>query len=440
MIHLFSSEAKAFILFTLLNGGLLVSQWLFPTPTFTGLSQLILLLVSVVVCRWIAKGTPYRIHCPSSQSFTGYTTRGRSVAIVTGASSGVGYAVTEALALAGWTVIAAGPDLNRLLVARRKILGKVKEQKNIKHERGDVVVLDTLDLSDEVSVRQFAAKVHESAHALPASLLINAAGVLKRHVKYSKLTTRWWELESMIATNAVGPMLLSLLLLPVLRKSTNDRGTPSRIINVASSCHTFLSLPGQMADPLNMIAGLCFERAVRLSRAPDSAAVLLNSSACADDIRGAPPAVYRIRNFNNLNFVQYYGLSKLCVIWNTKILSQYLSNTPASGRVRVACTHPGVICTHLYRDLFSTQILDRVLYYPSLVFGKTWKESAFSTLRAAGEDDGQFVDAGYYLCDGDHSSGAQNCLSTHAQNEEEQEKYRQWLSRLIPEMEECNKK
>lgn len=434
MIHLCSSEAKAFILFFLLTGGLLLNHWL-SIYTLRCPYEIFFVLMSISASRWMAKGTPYRI-CHSPQHNCTGGACGGLVAIVTGASSGVGYAVAEALAMAGWTVIAAGPDLNRLLVARKKILGKVKKQKkNNSCLRGDVVVLDILDLSDEVSVRQFAAKVQENAHALPVCLLINAAGVLKRQIKYSKLTTRWWEVERMIATNAVGPMLLSILLLPVLQSSTNARGAPSRIINVASSCHTFLSLPGQSVDPLNMIAGLCFERASQLGRVPESTVALLHSSVHQDNNLGIPKC-YRLGNFNAINFVQYYGLSKLCVIWNTQILSQYLSTISEAGCVRVACTHPGVICTHLYRDLFDIRILDRILYYPSLVFGKTWKESAFSTLRASFEDENLFVDGGYYLCDGDHSRGAHNCLSYHASSAEDRRRYCMWLSQIIPEVRE----
>eukprot|EP00796_Vickermania_ingenoplastis_P005287 gene5287-3792_t len=395
MIHLCSSEAKAAFVLLALVLLYLVMRSSVQTCWITAAYA----VASVGVCRCVARGSVVTLSREPPGS--------SRVAVVTGASSGVGYAVAEALSLAGWKVIITGPNVHRLLLARKKIISKHNKMK----KGGEVFVLDSMNLSDESSIRQFSLKMYESERVLPVSLVVNAAGVLHRSLSYPEPASSWWGVESMIATNAVGPMLFSLLMIPMLQRSAVSSGKPSRIINVASSCHTFLSARIS-ADPIQMLAGLHTQRARDLGRMPDDMEPLLDGREVISR--------YCVRSFNGYNYVNYYGLSKLCTIWNTHILARRCQQLRAPGKILTACVHPGVICTHLYRDLLPLWVLDSVLYYPSLILGKSWKESAFSTLRAIAATEEEFVDGGYYLCDGDHSGGRLSCLSSHASNKEEE--------------------
>lgn len=532
MIHWCSAEGRALLLLIIFFCFFLFFVFWVPFFSSKGAYDIAIAFALICSCRLTAKGSRYRVpysphfsstpSCSSTSSSNPFLDEpvapssdalqpkgvlcgpSRSalptrVAIVTGASSGVGYAVAEALALSGeWIVIMTGPNLQRVLAARRKIQELLKQQKGAEIYQGsarfgnvpNVVVLEAMDLSDERSVRNFASKILENEEKLPVSLLVHAAGVLNRKVSFSKLNTRWWSVEKMLATNAVGPMLLSLLLVPTLQRSAKQTGSASRIIHVASSCHTFLSwlspLHGcvgapfssmfrrQRRGPLHMIAELCMGRAKQLQRSPPDGVVgaLVHASSLSpfefspeerNTSKLFPRTSFSV--FPPLQFVMYYGLSKLCVLWNSHYLArllerQYSESNGRSGKVLVCCTHPGISCTHLYRDILPSWVLDNVCYYPSLLIAKTQQEAAYSTLRAIHEDQDSFVNGGYYLCDGEHSQRRQHywpmlpfltntwdtgndhfektkchcCLSANARNEEEIHRYVQWLSTLIPEV------
>lgn len=531
MIHWWSAEGRALLLFILF--GSLFSFFVFRVPffPFKWIYELVFGIILILSCRLTARGSGFRFwgaklfsyglsplspHSErlvlndeepmkpknfqnSSSPFAGLQIRPSTrVAVVTGASSGVGYAVSRALALSGaWIVIMTGPNLQRVLRARRNILEELqnRQKEPQKFDRnvslpkiGGVFVLEAMDLSDEHSVRSFACKIMENEEKLPVSLLVNAAATLDRKVHFCKLNSRWWSVEKMLATNAVGPMLLSLLLKPVLQRTAKKIGVPSRIINVASSCHSFLSWLSlfdffggisssrsmwRSRNPLQMISELCIERSTQLRRPPPEGIVETlgyfpssTSSFSLDKLWGKehhPRTSFSL--FPPLQFVMYYALSKLCVIWNSHFLSQqlereYQESNGNVGKVLVCCTHPGISCTHLYRCLFPTWVLDNLCYYPSLLVGKTQQESANSTLLAIHEDENFFVNDGYYLCDGDHSQRRQHywhllpflmtglkstessrkvkthlsCLSAHARNESEVNSYIHWLSSIIPEL------
>lgn len=454
MIHRCSAEAKALTALTAFIVVFITLRILL--PEFPSWCKIGYLGFAAVVCRFLARYGSLKLQslddsCGLSIPWSNASTVKR-VALVTGGSSGVGFSVAENLLLSGWIVIITGPHLQRLLVARGKLLEARKKYLQKKRNcslEGDVLVLGVLDLADESSVRQFASIVLENQTCLPISLLVNAAGTLKRELQFCKLTSRWWEVEKMVATNAVGPLLLSVLLLPLLQRVSDEQGNVSRIINIASSCHTYLSTPflsiRKVHKPLEMLANLALERAKQVSSSSDSAGILLSNF---DSSQLLPNRF--ASNFTWYNFVEYYGLSKLCVMWNTQFLSSlaarkpvYLQESPAarpSGSVLVACTHPGVICSHLYRELFPTWLIDNLLYYPSLLVMKTIKEGGVSTLRAINENPENFVPSGYYLSDGDHSYGKTNCVSSAALSNEHRDKYISWVSQLIPEVQESRTK
>ena len=138
------------------------------------------------------------------------------VAIVTGASSGLGTEAAVALAARGATVLLAVRDAAKGDATRRRILARTP---------GADVVVSRIDMADLASIRAFAAREGER----PAiDILINNAGLGMQPAR--AVTTDGYERQ--LATNHLGPFALTGLLLPALL-----RAGAARIVAVASIAH-----------------------------------------------------------------------------------------------------------------------------------------------------------------------------------------------------------
>ena len=130
------------------------------------------------------------------------------VAIVTGATTGIGKQIALGLARAGAHVVIGARSLDRGEAARAEI-------------GGDVSVLP-LDVSSVESVRAFSeafGREHAQLH-----VLVNNAGVW-----HSDRHTSADGYELTFATNVLGPYLLARLLRDKL-----EEGAPARIVNIVS--------------------------------------------------------------------------------------------------------------------------------------------------------------------------------------------------------------
>jgi NAD(P)-dependent dehydrogenase (short-subunit alcohol dehydrogenase family) len=144
-------------------------------------------------------------------------------ALVTGVSvGGIGHHVALELARAGAHVVLAGRNPGRLTEADDTIRDAVPEA-NLEH-------LD-VDLASLESVRRAAAEVTE-----PLDLLVNNAGVMAP--PYARTVDGF---ETQLATNHLGPFLLTGLLLPRLRPG-------ARVVTVASQMHR-LARKAPLGDP-----------------------------------------------------------------------------------------------------------------------------------------------------------------------------------------------
>ena len=139
---------------------------------------------------------------------------GRSF-LVTGANSGIGRAMAEALAARGGRVMLAGRSDERM----RPVLDGIRHR----DPRADVEFLH-LDVSDLGGVRRAAATVLASDR--PLDVIINNAGVAGTQA----LSRDGFDLT--YATNHIGPFLLTTLLRPAL-----ERAPQGRIVNVSSVAH-----------------------------------------------------------------------------------------------------------------------------------------------------------------------------------------------------------
>jgi retinol dehydrogenase-14 len=138
------------------------------------------------------------------------------IAIVTGASSGIGLHTVLGLVRAGMPVVMVGRDRARTEAARRF----VRERSG--SDRIDVLLADFSRLAE---VRRLADEIL-SAHDR-IDLLINNAGLMSPRYRFS-----FDGFELTLAVNHLAPFLLTYLLLDRLKTSA-----PARIINVASEAH-----------------------------------------------------------------------------------------------------------------------------------------------------------------------------------------------------------
>jgi NAD(P)-dependent dehydrogenase (short-subunit alcohol dehydrogenase family) len=139
------------------------------------------------------------------------------LAIVTGATGGIGFEMAFGLALAGAEVIVAGRSSEK---------GRDAVDRIIRARASARVRFEMLDLASLDSVRAFANRMLQQER--PIDLLINNAGVMTPPKR--TMTKDGFELQ--FGTNHLGHFALTAQLLPLLLSSTMPRVT-----NVASLAH-----------------------------------------------------------------------------------------------------------------------------------------------------------------------------------------------------------
>jgi NAD(P)-dependent dehydrogenase (short-subunit alcohol dehydrogenase family) len=138
------------------------------------------------------------------------------IALVTGASAGIGLYTALGLARAGFRVVMAGRDGARLERARRTVAER---------SGSALVVGELADFANLAAVRGLAERVLATHDRL--DLLVNNAGLIAPRFQ---LSVDGYELT--IAVNHLAPLLLTNLLLDRLRALA-----PARIVTVASQAH-----------------------------------------------------------------------------------------------------------------------------------------------------------------------------------------------------------
>eukprot|EP01135_Chromosphaera_perkinsii_P000760 Nk52_evm48s151 gene=Nk52_evmTU48s151 len=233
------------------------------------------------------------------------------VCIVTGGNGGIGFETARCLTSAGYTVIMGCRSSSRGREAVDKIRKELRDEGLERYQ--DNIRFMPLDLGSFKSINAFVDKFMKEK--LPGGVtgrldvLINNAGVML--TPYGKTEDG---LETQIGTNHFGHFLLTLRLLPLLKKSGSG-AFKSRIVNVSSSAH----YPGYIKF---------------------------------GDIDSS----------KSYNAYQAYAQSKLANVLFSYELSRRLEQEGAS--VTVNALHPGVIDTNLYSHLPS------VVRYPQSVMAK----------------------------------------------------------------------
>jgi len=275
----------------------------------------------------------------SAPKFTSSATEDGKVAIITGASTGIGLATAEGLVTSGdyHTIILAGRDARKHEIAMQRLESLVNtssKKTQVKHMQ--------LDLSSLEEVRAFARDF--LALGIPLHTLILNAGVMA--IPERMLTQDGFEYQ--FGVNHLAHFLLGNLLLDSIVESSSSPSQPGRIIALSSSAHQFPSplMRGDLSD--------------------------LQSE------KYSPWTVYGQSKLANLFFA--YELDRLC---REKGLP-----------VAVHAVHPGVVKTELARSLtpngtpLADLFKDMVDPLASFVL-KTSEEGARTSVRLATSDDGK---------------------------------------------------
>jgi NADP-dependent 3-hydroxy acid dehydrogenase YdfG len=129
----------------------------------------------------------------------------RGVAVVTGASSGIGAATARALAADGWSVVVGARRVDRLDALAAEIDGRAHR----------------LDVTDQASVDAFVATVPE------CDLLVNNAGGAVGWAPVAEADAEQW--QAMYDTNVLGTLRVTRALLPAL-----EAGGDGQVVTVGS--------------------------------------------------------------------------------------------------------------------------------------------------------------------------------------------------------------
>lgn len=163
------------------------------------------------------------------------TGRGRRVAVVTGASSGIGEAIVRRLARDGWHCVLLARREDRLKALAAEVSGEY----------------EVCDVGDRVSVERATAAIvarHPAVH-----LLVNNAGIPGRATFITSTPER---IEEVTAVNYLGGVWMLRALLPAL-----ERAAPSSVVNVASVAGT-VAVPTSGPYCGSKAAQVAFSRAV----------------------------------------------------------------------------------------------------------------------------------------------------------------------------------
>jgi len=185
---------------------------------------------------------------PKRQTHTSLTGK---VALITGASRGIGLAIARALATQGCHLLITGRTLPQLEKASRELAGQKV-----------TVVAQTCDVRDPKSVKALA--ISAKKQFLHVDILINNAGISQPSLTVDKLDYETW--RDVIDTNLTGTFLVTHQIMPLMRRG----GT---IVNNLSLAATRV-FPGLSAYDASKYGALGFTDTLREELRPKGIRVI----------------------------------------------------------------------------------------------------------------------------------------------------------------------
>ncbi|KAL1369295.1 hypothetical protein HN51_023392 [Arachis hypogaea] len=222
----------------------------------------------------------------------------RPVAVVTGATSGLGFYTAYELSKEGYVVVLVGRSQQLLLEAERKIKA-CNRNAHLKAFQVDLSSVESIILFRK-SLQQWLSDsdLHSSIQ-----LLINCAGILATSPR-----TTADGYDQMIGTNYIGAFVLTNLLLPLLESSN----VSSRIVNVTSFTHRNVT---DMQVDDRTVSGK------------------------------------RFLSYMQYPYANIYEYSKLFLLLFTFELHRQLRLREKSHQIFVAAADPGVVQTNILREV-----------------------------------------------------------------------------------------
>jgi len=150
-----------------------------------------------------------------------------TIALITGANKGIGFATAQLLAARGMTVLLGTRDADRGEQAERALRGTGAQARFV-----------LLDVTDEKTIEQAAAWVGAEYGRL--DVLVNNAGIARGDGRGRPSETTLGTLREVFETNVFGVVAVTNAMLPLLR-----RAPAARIVNVSSEVGSITS----MTDP-----------------------------------------------------------------------------------------------------------------------------------------------------------------------------------------------
>ncbi|RFP67028.1 SDR family NAD(P)-dependent oxidoreductase [Hymenobacter lapidiphilus] len=248
------------------------------------------------------------------------------IALVTGATSGIGKVTARELVRRGYHIILLARDAAKAARVRQEF-----QQLAPSGQRVDVLLCDLSDLSQ---VRRAAEEFIQRYQRL--DVLVNNAGLI--FGKERETSTDGYEMT--LATNHLGPFLLTSLLLPALQQSE-----AARIVNVAS-----------------------------------------------EGYRMAKPQLHDLNQKENYSAWRQYGNTKLYNILFTQELARQL-RARGIGNVVTNSLHPGVVASSFGSASGGLTSLLTRLAAPFLL---TTEEGARTSIFLATDPIGGQVSGGYF--------------------------------------------
>ena len=199
-----------------------------------------------------------------------------TLALITGANKGIGFATARQLGALGWTV---------LVGARDEARGKQAEQELT--EGGAEARFVPLDVTDEQSVAGAAAWIGAQYGAL--DVLVNNAGIARGDWPGQPSATSLETLRTIYETNVFGVVAVTNAMLPLLRQApaarivnvSSELGSITANLDPASPMFTMASIPYPSSKTaLNMITAM-YAKELRDTAIKVNAA---NPGFCATDL------------------------------------------------------------------------------------------------------------------------------------------------------------